>query len=416
MSKNSVNPSRNNQKYITERIKIDKFIPGGQAIATLENGKKIMLWNALPGEIVSEVEVTKSKSHFLEGIATKIEDPSSLRITPRDDCYLATSPWQNLKYEAELEQKALLLHEIFRQHGIKLEDNFQVFTGDEFFYRNKMEYALYYSHEDNQIHLAFHARGSHRKIPIEQSSLERPEIFQAAQKIIAELNQTHADARQFQSLLLRCNQDGQVSGGLFENGKPHPIFPTLSDSLPVDSDFAHTFTYSPNGFFQINLPMYSAVLHRITETIMASSVSNVLDLYAGVGTIGLTVAPERDLTLVECDKSAHREMLANVKSFPNHKIHPVLAKSEEALEYIAPDQIVIVDPPRAGCRPEVITKFLSELPQQIIYLSCNPVTQARDVKMLLEKYQIADFQPYNFFPRTPHIENLIILEAKHGVK
>ena len=87
-------------------------------------------------------------------------------------------------------------------------------------------------------------------------------------------------------------------------------------------------------------------------------------------------------------------------------------KSENVLNYIEPDQTVILDPPRAGCDRKLIDKLNEVKPKTIIYLSCNPATQARDVKLLLETYQIADIKTFNFFPRTPHIENLIILRQK----
>ena len=88
----------------------------------------------------------------------------------------------------------------------------------------------------------------------------------------------------------------------------------------------------------------------------------------------------------------------------------VLSNSENALEYISPDQTVILDPPRAGCDKKLIEKLLEVAPTAIIYLSCNPATQARDVKLLLENYKIKKIVPFNFFPRTPHLENLIILK------
>ena len=92
--------------------------------------------------------------------------------------------------------------------------------------------------------------------------------------------------------------------------------------------------------------------------------------------------------------------------------HPraILAKSEEVTDYIQPDQTVILDPPRAGCDKKLIEKLLETQPESIIYLSCNPATQARDVKNLLEKYSPIDIKTFNFFPRTPHIENLVILK------
>lgn len=385
-------------------IKIDKFIPGGQSIGALPSGKKAMLWGALPGELITEYEVTKEKSTYLEAIAVKISQSSPHRVAPLDDCYLATSPWQILDYNYELESKHELLLEIFRQQKIPLDDVkiAEVQTDNrDFYYRNKMEYVLYYDHADQQIHLAFRARGTHRKIIVNQSSLERPEIWQRAQAIIAEMNQRGDEARNYQSLLLRCSQDGQVSGGLIPNGRKHPVFDNLQDTI-----LDRSYSYSPNGFFQINLPVYELALREITRHI---TTSKVLDLYAGVGTIGLSVARDCELTLVECDKSAYRELENNCR---NTAAHPVLAKSEDALDYIQSDQTVIVDPPRAGCFSTVIEKFLAAEPPIIIYLSCNPITQARDIAALLPKYRITKVVPYNFFPRTPHLENLVILEHK----
>lgn len=416
MSKKPRKTSPKPEKYITESIKVDKFIPGGQAIATLESGKKIFLWGALPGEVVTKVRVTKEKSSFVEGIAEEIAQKSVFRVEPKDKCYLATSPWQILSEEYENNQKDEILREIFRQHAIEIPEalrDFHIASNVKFYhYRNKMEYALYYSHEDAKIHLAFHERGSHRKTPIEQSSLERPEIWKKAIEIIDELNHRGEDARKYQSLLLRCNQEGEVGGGLFENHCPRPKFAKLEDEL-----FGINYKYSPNGFFQINLPVYEQVLEVIRKVYSKKTKNqSVLDLYSGVGTIGLSVAPNSKLTLVECDKSAYAEMVENAKSAmeatSNPNIKPVLAKSEDVLGYVEPDQTVIVDPPRAGCMPEVIERFLEVEPERIIYLSCNPATQARDIKRLLEKYEISLVQPYNFFPRTPHIENLIILDRK----
>lgn len=387
-----------------ESIRIEKLIPGGQALGTLASGKKVMLWGALPGELVTNWQVTKNKSSYCEGAALEIAEPSTWRVAARDACYLATSPWQILDYQYELEQKHALLQEIFRQQKVNLDglviDLVQT-DGKDFYYRNKMEYALYYDHADELIHLAFRERGTHHKIAVTQSSLEKPEIWQKAKATIDELNSTHADARKFQSLLLRCNQNGEVSGGLLENGKKHPVFANLEDEI-----LEQKYSYSPNGFFQINLPVYEMVLQEIRQHIKSD---NVLDLYAGVGTIGLSVARDKKLTLVECDKSAYQEMEHNCQGT---QAKAVLAKSEEALDLVQNAQTVIVDPPRAGCPPNVIEKFNEILPRQIIYLSCNPVTQARDVAMLLDCYELVKCVPYNFFPRTPHLENLVILERK----
>ena len=93
----------------------------------------------------------------------------------------------------------------------------------------------------------------------------------------------------------------------------------------------------------------------------------------------------------------------------NGNIIALLSKSEEVINYITPDTTVILDPPRAGCDTKLINRLLDVKPLKIIYLSCNPATQARDIKPLLEHYKIEQIKTFNFFPRTPHIENLVVL-------
>lgn len=379
------------------QTRVEKFVPGGQALATLQDGKKAFLWNALPGETV-EFEITKNKSSYCEGIATIILNSAPERIAPRDECFLATSPWQILSYAEELKQKSIIVKECFTQQHLDFDVLPTITDGKDFGYRNKMEYSLYWSHDDDQIHLAFHTRGTHRKTPIAQSSIERPEIFAKAQGIVAELNAKHAEARTYQSLLIRCDQQGNTSAALFENGKSHPVMTPLRDTLN-----GYEYSYSPNGFFQINLPVYELVLEEIAKHIRTNI---MLDLYAGVGSIGLSVARDKDLTLVEVNGAAYEEMQHNASGT---KAKCVLAKSEDVTEYITPDCTVILDPPRAGCDTKLIEKLNEIQPETVIYLSCNPITQARDIAMLTEKYAVEKLQPYNFFPRTPHIENLAIL-------
>lgn len=383
-------------------ITVEKFIPGGMSLGTADDGRKIFFWNALPGENVLSYQITKQKSHYSEAIAAEIENYSPYRVAPEDACFLATSPWQILDFNYELEQKQQLVVELFREHDIKITAPEIITDHHEYFYRNKMEYSLYYNHALETIQLAFHVRGSHQKLPITSSSIERPEIFQRATEIVNELNHNGDEARRYQSLLLRCNQAGEVSGGLLEKKKPHPAFEPLADII-----LGQTYSYSPNGFFQINLPVYELALAEIKKHITSA---DVLDLYSGVGTIGLSVARDKNLTLVEVDNSAFAELINNSYNLSN--VLSILSKSEEVLTHVREGQTVILDPPRAGCDAKLIQKLLEVKPVKIIYLSCNPATQARDIKLLLEKYQIETVKIFNFFPRTPHIENIVILSPK----
>ena len=380
-------------------IIIERIAPTGQGVATLESGKKIFLWNALPGEEIKTYKLSKKKNNFDEGIALEIVKESESRITPKDEHFLSTSPWQIVGDETELEFKHNIVKDLYRnlwQDKIIAHE-----SPATWFYRNKMEYSLYYNFESGKIELAIHERGSHKKLPIKTSSIERPEIFKKATEIVDILNKTGDEAKNYQAILLRANQNGEVEGGLFEKGKPHPIFNNLEDQI-----LGKTYSYSPNGFFQINLPIYEIALIRIKD--LVGETEKVLDLYSGVGTIGLTVAGDKELTLVEVDKSAYKELETNCEGVKNAK--PVLAKSEEALEYIEPDSVVILDPPRAGCDKKLIEKLIEVKPKKIVYLSCNPITQVRDVELLVTAgAKLNSLEFFNFFPHTPHIESLVSL-------
>ena len=116
--------------------------------------------------------------------------------------------------------------------------------------------------------------------------------------------------------------------------------------------------------------------------------------------------------MVEINESAVTEMRRNITALEKTKAGAVLASAESATDYITGDATIILDPPRAGLHQNVTDRLLEVLPQTIVYLSCNPVTQARDVTYLQEKYDITFHKGYNFFPRTPHIEHLVVLNKK----
>ena len=388
-------------------LEVINFATTGQGIATNSDGKKIFLWNALPGETVTEYQILKQKSHLTEAVALKIESPNPHRVLPRDEHYLSNSPWQILDINYENSVKKQIIEELFSK--LKTPEITFEASDNEYFYRNKMEYSLYYDHETVKIYPAIHRRGSHHKIPILTSSLENPAIYQRAMEIIEDLNTKQEDSRKYQSLLLRCNRQGEVSGGLYENYQPHPTFKNLTDKI-----LDYEFSYSPNGFFQINLPEYEKVLRKIKNFIKDQN--KVVDLYSGVGTIGLTVAGDKNLTLVEVDKFAHSELLNNIKtvksSTGNSNITGILAKSETIYDHITHDSTVIVDPPRSGCDTILIETIKQKLPEKLVYLSCNPITEVRDLEGLLDYYEIKSITGYNFFPHTPHIECLVLLERK----
>ena len=427
------------RKIKYQKFKLDKIVGGGQTLGELDSGKKIFVWGGLPGEEVT-ARITKSKSSYAEGVVTEVHTRSDKRIWPKDlESYMSTSPWQIMDFDFEQETKANLIKEAFELHKMTLPNDVEVYTNDQQFdYRNKVEFSWWWDNDTNTIDLAFFQRGGRAKIPVQGTSLARPEINKLAFEIRDLLRTKSVDARSLKTLLIRCNQDGKCVWQLYTKDQLPDIITaeeaakfsaqggeviysdprspasriterltSFGDIVLVDSILGKPFQYAAESFFQVNIPIYEQALQDMKKWMQEDK---VIDMYSGVGSIGLTIGGD-NVTLVEIDENAHREMLQNIKN-QKSKAKAVLAPSEKALENITKDMTVIVDPPRAGLHQDVVDKLLDAQPPVIVYLSCNPVTQARDISLLTEKYEVKYHRGYNFFPRTPHIENLVILTAK----
>lgn len=424
-------------------IKLDKIVGGGQSLGTLEGGRKMFVWGGLPGEVV-EAQMTKKKSNLAEGIAINVIESSPERVEPLDtDSYLSTSPWQIIKFESEQRYKAALIEEAFELHNIVLPDAIEVYSDNkQYEYRNKIEFSWYWNKETEQLDLSFFRRGTHGKIPVVGTSLAHKNINKTA-VAMRNLLRTKPDLRAFmlKTLLVRSDQNGNVAMQLYVKDKDFKTFSeseikdlgisgfelifsnpkspasVITERLQAwgttnltDTILDIPFTYAVEGFFQINVPVYEQALLDMKKWVDVKKPT--IDLYSGVGTIGLTIGA-KNITLVEINEHAVIEMKRNIKALDREKaVNAILAPSEKALEYIKGDSTIIIDPPRAGLHQDVIDKLIEAAPERIIYLSCNPVTQARDVELLAEKYGIKYHRGYNFFPRTPHIENLVILDLK----
>ena len=426
---------------------MEKIVGGGQAIGTLDDGRKAFVWGGLPKELVT-IRVTKKKSHFVEGIVTEIIEESPERITPKDkNSYLSTSPWQIMPMSSEQSHKASLIEEAFLLHNITLPEKIEVFSdGVEFNYRNKVEFSWFGDKTDDDeketLDLAFFKRGGKGKVVVDGTSLAHPSINKLAIEIRDLLREKPIVARQLKTLLIRSDQQGNAVWQLYVKDKienlisddeakllsaaggeiiySNPKSPAsriterlnkFGDTTLSDTILGVAFNYACEGFFQVNIPVYEKALSDMKAWINYNEKLPTLDLYSGVGTIGLTIGGD-DVTLVEINEHAVAEMQRNIAKLNRPNAKAILAPSEKSLEYITGEQIVIVDPPRAGLHADVTNRLLETESPRIIYLSCNPVTQARDVSLLQEKYEIAHHQGYNFFPRTPHIEHLVILDKK----
>lgn len=434
------------KQHTPERVTLDKIVGGGQAIGTLSNGKKAFVWNGLPGEDVT-FQPSKQKSHYVEGVVTEVHTPSDARIVPKDpESYLSTSPWQMMTFDAEQHYKAALIEEAFELHDIVLPNPITIRSDDKTErYRNKVEFSWYGSSDETTgkqyLDLAFFRRGSKGKIIIQDSSLLPESIVTLAKQIRDLLAKKHVSARQLKTLLIRCDQRNNcvwqlyvkdtefnyitenaatsfsAQGGEVIYSDPRSPASRITQRLHSYGDIVLTdtiknvpFRYATESFFQVNIPLYELALSAIEQWVLPGK--PLVDLYSGVGTIGLTIGG-KNVTLVEINEDAVREMKENIiRMDRSDSATAVLAPAEKALEHISSEACIIVDPPRAGLHSDVIEALLNATPERIIYPSCNPVTQARDVALLAEKYGVRAHEGFNFFPRTPHIEHLVVLDKK----
>ncbi len=445
-----------NNQLTNEEVVITKLVHGGQGLGVMADGKKVFVWNALPGELV-RLRIIKQRRTYAEAVAEEVVRPSAERIAPREANYLATSPWQILTFAAENKYKGLIVSDVFRQAGVILPE-FDVHWGSGkaapvragseaeftsagamenppgvFHYRNKMEYSFW--GDDVGLHLALHQRGSHGKQIVQGSELAMPALDAAAESIRTLLEDMHIRAGDLKTIIVRCDQAGNTVAALFvkiekfpevrlpqslkglrvyySNPKsPASVTTKLSheygDCRLEDTLLGRSFVYDVDSFFQVNVPVFEQALRRIAEYCQADAFT---DMYAGVGSIALSIAKVA-VDLIELD-AATAAMARTNASKSGIEANVIETPAEKALEYITSGKSVIFDPPRAGLHNKVAAKVLEMKPPQVVYLSCNPATQARDIAKLQEVYAVGHFEVFNFFPRTPHIESLAVLGRKN---
>lgn len=418
-----------------EDIILEKFVNGGQALG-YHDGKPVFVWGGLPGE-VGDVLVTKSKRGVLEGVVEKIKDRSDSRVEAKsEDEYLSTSPWQILDFKYENKVKLELLKQTFKHEaGINLGDIEMIHGKKEYGYRNKMEYNFW--GDNDGVHLALHKRGSGQKIMLEGSVLASNAINQVGKDLVRLLNEKKIFAGDLKSLVLRSNGLGECVGALFVKKKEFKQF-EIPKSLkglvcyysdpksPASVKTAEVWRsgninltdkvcgvdlgYDVNSFFQVNVDIFERAIEDIGARV-SSKTSQLTDFYGGVGSIGVLTSGDKPLKIVEIDEDNAEMAQQNLARLNLKKAEIVCLPGEQSLDSIVSDSTLVVDPPRAGLHKRVVQQISEAKPKQVVYLSCNPVTQARDVKILLEAgYEIGFARGYNFFPKTPHIESLVVLE------
>jgi len=459
---------------VFENVEILDAGSEGKAVARINN-HVIFVPYVIPGDII-DIRVVKRKRKYLEGKAIKLHRASSMRVDHKCEHFglCGGCKWQNLGYSHQLKYKQKQVVDNFERIG-KLEiPEISPIIGSEkqYFYRNKLEFTFSnrrwldeqeLKQEDavDMNGLGFHLPGMFDRIidikncylQAEPSNTLRLELHNFAH----EQGYTYYDSRNHEGFLRNVIVRNSSTGNLmvivifgYENeveikrvlefleqrfpeitSLNYVINTKMNDSINDLSVLHHSgqkyitekmedlqFRIGPLSFYQTN-SQQAYVLYKIARD-YAELTGNetVYDLYCGTGTIANFVARQaKKVVGIEYVEAAINDAYENSKLnkidntvFFAGDIAKVL--HQEFFDQNGVPDVVITDPPRAGMHPKVIDQLLRVLPAKIVYVSCNPATQARDIDMLREKYDLKKIQPVDMFPQTHHVENVSLLVRK----
>ena len=421
-------------------LRAEKLVYGGAALTHLPDGKAAMLWNALPGEKVSVLPAKKRRGVY-ELWPKEILVASEHRQQPNEEHFGSCSPWQIMDYAYENEQKVAIAREAFQRIGKFDWPELAIYAPEQRFeYRNKIEFSFYIDDQTEELNLAFFHRGTKQLRPIDGCNLATPGINEAAKRILQWVRDQKIQKRNVKSLIVRSNRAGQVIAALLLKDKltfdslpeldepligfqlvysthksPASVFTEIlqqQGTMELTEEVASVqFSYGIESFFQVYIAVFEQALQAIARHVPTGK--PLLDFYSGVGSIGLPLASHVPLVaLIESNQAAVQAAERNIaaNAIANATAH--CSPAEKIVELIDSEHTLVVDPPRAGLHQKVVDRILHEKPADVIYLSCNVSTQARDLELLSVGYEITYLQLFNFFPGTPHIESLAVLRHK----
>jgi 23S rRNA (uracil1939-C5)-methyltransferase len=436
-------------------LRIDALAYGGAGVARLD-GYVVFVRDAVPGDRV-RARVTKRKRHYAEARAVEVLDPSPERIAPAADH--PGAPWQVLPYERQLEVKAGqvddALRRIGRLDGYALEPI--VPAVEQWRYRNKLEYS-FGTADDGALVCGFHAPGSwERIVPVEDCLLasQRGNAARRAALEWCRARGLRAYDRRAQEGLLRnlVVREGRRTGelqvrlvtsdeavdltGFAEAVRADSVMWTRAadvgettaggvsevlhgtDAIEEELTVAGTglrFRLSAEAFFQTNTEMAERLYGTAVELAALQGWERVYDLFCGIGTIGLALAPRAGelwgLEIVEdavadAIDNARRNEIDNATFFAGD----VRLALGELVERAGRPDVLVVDPPRAGLSAKIVRRIVETAPKRIVYVSCNPTTLAPNAAQLVEAgWELRRVRAVDMFPQTPHIECVALLE------
>ncbi len=469
---------RYKKRKVHQNITITGIADKGKGVGRTEDGQVLFVEEVAPGDVVDVVVLRKkagfahgAPQHFHHYSEDRVE-PFCQHFHVCGGC-----KWQHLSYEAQLKHKELIVENALKRIGkVDVQEFFPILpAASSTFYRNKLEFTFsnkrWLTSEEmksgvaieNRNAVGFHRPGEFDKIVDVYKCWLQPEpsnaIRNAAREIANAQNLDFFDAKRkegfLRNLVVRVATTGEVMLVMsFLEDDPSRIRPFLDALLlqfpeittlcycvnPKVNDFildldiltyygkgyieeqlGHVrFKVGPKSFFQTNTRQGKRLYDIAIEFADLKGTENVYDLYTGVGSIALYAAQnarqvvgieEIEAAIVDANENARLNNIDNTIFYAGD-VKDILT-TEFVAKYGKPD-VLITDPPRAGMHPQVVEMLLQLESPKIVYVSCNPATQARDLNILSAKYDVLKVQPVDMFPHTDHIESIALLELEDG--
>jgi len=460
---------------VFKNILIERVAAEGKCIATI-NGLVVFVNGVAPGDIV-DLRIIKKKKTFLEGKVVKFHEYSNLRVDPFCEHFglCGGCKWQHLGYQHQAEAKRQQIIDNFERIGkFKFpEVNPIIQSENTTFYRNKLEYTFsckrWLSQEEiasqellNRDGVGFHIPRQFDKIvDINKCYLQKEptnEIRNGLRGFALDKQLSFYNVSEFNGLLrnliIRTGSKEQLMvivqfGENDEKGIKMVMDFLKTTFLQIDSLYyvvnlkknetfhdqemiLHhgntfieekigelNFKIGPKSFFQTNIEQTEKLYAKALEMARLKGDEIIYDLYTGTGTIANYVAEKAKKVIgIESIKEAIDDARenANLNNITNTTF--VVGDIKDTLnagffeKYGNPD-VIITDPPRAGMHNDVVETIIKAKPNRIVYISCNPATQARDLERLTDEYEIEEVQPFDMFPHTHHLENIVSLKINN---
>lgn len=428
-------------------LKVEKSNLGGQGIAYL-NGKVCFVDFVIPEEEIKAEIIVEKKDYNIARVVDIIK-PSPARVTPLCPVFgrCGGCQMQHIDYSKQIELKREILIDTLKHIGKIDFHDIEVFYEEPWYYRNRAQLP---AQKDGEFKLGYFKKGTHEVVNHEVCYINQREINCITEILRERIKKSNIEI--YDELKHRGNlrhliiKRGTNTGQVYitfvtkERSLPEVTYEGLMQEIPQITGINQNinvqktnrilgskniilagrnyyeeriadkkFRIGPMSFFQVNTSVFEKIVEKIKQEIQGSK---IIDLYSGVGAIGICVAPLcKRVTAIEENPDAIKDGIENAKLNNIKNIDFIEDKVEKRILEIKDADTVVLDPPRKGVARLVIERLKRIRVKKIIYLSCHPATLARDANLIIGGgYQIKKVYLFDMFPQTYHIESLMIFE------